>query len=92
MSKQLLETTITLDRISTGETDEAALQGVADDMGISISLLIHSLLNLLAGNDAIRLVVICIILSRCDGRRHPNFLPHQLAELATSIPGRHDCQ
>jgi hypothetical protein len=78
--------------ISAGEIDEAALQDVADDMGIRTSLLVRSLLNPLARNDAIRLVVGCTILSRCDGERDPSLLPPQLAGLVTSIPGKHDCK
>ncbi|KAK7177766.1 hypothetical protein PSPO01_16187 [Paraphaeosphaeria sporulosa] len=80
------------ERISAGEIDEAALQDVANDTGISTSLLARSLSDPVTRNDAIRLVVGCTILSRCDGERHASLLPRELAGLAHSIPGKHDSQ
>ncbi|KAF2621824.1 hypothetical protein BU25DRAFT_495534 [Macroventuria anomochaeta] len=78
--------------IPASEIDEVALQDVAADVGISTSLLVSSLLDPSARNSAIRLVIGRTILSRCDEERDPSLLPHQLARLASSIPGRHDSQ
>ena len=80
------------DPVPTSEIDEAALQVVADCTGVSTALLVHSLLNPLTRLAAIRLVLGCIILSRCDEECDPSLLPRQLADLAILIPGKRDCK
>jgi hypothetical protein len=80
------------DPVSASEVNEAALHDIAEDIGISTSLLVRWLLNPSARNNAIRLVISYIILSRCDGARDPSLLPYQLAGLTTLIPGKYDCK
>lgn len=80
------------DAILVNEIDEGALQDVADVMGTSTSVLAHSLVSPSARNDAIRLVVGCIMLSRCGEEHDQSFLPYHLAGLATLIAGKSDCR
>lgn len=69
---------------------ESGLRDLATATGVSASVLSTALSNPSTRQDALRLVLAWVVLSRATGQRDASLLPADLSRLANLIPGRND--
>ncbi|KAF2473533.1 uncharacterized protein BDR25DRAFT_311775 [Lindgomyces ingoldianus] len=77
-----------LEMVPVTELDESQLSGLAAAVGINASTLTGIFLNPSTREEAIRLFIAWIAISRCSDERHPTFLPDELSSLAIAMPGK----
>lgn len=74
--------------VSTARLNEVGLRDLATAMGVSTSVIISALANPASRQDALRLIVGWVILSRSTGERNASLLPPDVAGLAASLSGK----
>jgi hypothetical protein len=74
--------------VPVASINQLGLQELATATGVSSSILAGALSNPSTRQDALRLFIGWIMLSRCTEERDPSLLPAELSRLAISIPER----
>lgn len=76
--------------VAATSVNEVSIRGVVTATGLHSSALVGALCDPTTRQDALRLVISWIVLSKCSDEHDMDLLPTGLAELVATVPARDD--